>query len=297
MSASPREYRIEHAAELRRIVLAVAVDAHRDVVAVLEREAEAGLHGAADAEVERQPQDARAARARAARPSRRSSRRRRRRCRAPGRTHAARRSRRPIASSSFRAGTIATRRSSRSRGSAAGGAAVAAGPVAAGFTRPRVASEEDADPSPPGRDERSLQRRRPTAARASAGREPASGTARASGRSCASGPESAPPSVQATTRCARATPSRAAFSRSQPCRSASERDRRPRPRAGPVRGAGAPPRECGQEEERAGCARGSTPCAGPRARARSRAARRRRGSTMTRSPCRCARQHSSRSSW
>src|SRR5690349_20421324 len=59
-----------------------------------------------------------------------------------------------IASSSLSAGTIATRRSSRSLGSAAGGAAVATGPVAAGFTRLSVASEDDTRPSPPARDER-----------------------------------------------------------------------------------------------------------------------------------------------
>ena len=41
-------------------MLPVAVDLHRDVVAVLEREAIAGLHRAADAEVERQPDDVRA---------------------------------------------------------------------------------------------------------------------------------------------------------------------------------------------------------------------------------------------
>ena len=52
------QHRCEHAVELRGIVLAVAVDAYRDVVVVLEREAEAGLHCAADAEVERQPQHA-----------------------------------------------------------------------------------------------------------------------------------------------------------------------------------------------------------------------------------------------
>ena len=62
MSASPREHRLEDATELRRVVLAVAVDAHGDVVAVLEREPEARLHGAADAEVERQAQHVRALR-------------------------------------------------------------------------------------------------------------------------------------------------------------------------------------------------------------------------------------------
>ncbi len=40
-------------------MLAVAVDTHRKVVAVLEGEAKAGLHRAADTEVERQPQHAR----------------------------------------------------------------------------------------------------------------------------------------------------------------------------------------------------------------------------------------------
>ena len=43
-----------------RVVLAVAVEADGDLVAVLERVLEAGLDGAADAEVERQPDDRRA---------------------------------------------------------------------------------------------------------------------------------------------------------------------------------------------------------------------------------------------
>ena len=41
---------------MARVVLPVAVDLDRDVVAVLERELVAGLHGAADPEVERVPQ-------------------------------------------------------------------------------------------------------------------------------------------------------------------------------------------------------------------------------------------------
>ncbi len=60
MSASPREHRREHGSELGRVVLAVAVDAHGEVVAALEGEAEAGLDGAADAEVEREPEHVRA---------------------------------------------------------------------------------------------------------------------------------------------------------------------------------------------------------------------------------------------
>ena len=69
-SASRRRCRPRRAAPARgsaraaRVVLPVAVDADGDVVAVLVREAEAGLHGAADAEVERQPEDDRALRRR-----------------------------------------------------------------------------------------------------------------------------------------------------------------------------------------------------------------------------------------
>ena len=48
------QHRLEDPRELRRIVLPVSVDADSDVEAVLERETEARLHGAADAEVERQ---------------------------------------------------------------------------------------------------------------------------------------------------------------------------------------------------------------------------------------------------
>ena len=60
MSVSPRSDRLDDRGELRRIVLAVAVDADSEVEVVLERVAEAGLHGAADAEVERQAQHPRA---------------------------------------------------------------------------------------------------------------------------------------------------------------------------------------------------------------------------------------------
>ena len=51
-------------AELSRVVLAVAVEPHGEVVAPLPREAEAGLDGPADPEVERQPDDVRAGRGR-----------------------------------------------------------------------------------------------------------------------------------------------------------------------------------------------------------------------------------------
>ena len=54
MSASPASERRDDCGELLRVVLPVAVDADGEVEAVLERVAEAGLHGAADAEVERQ---------------------------------------------------------------------------------------------------------------------------------------------------------------------------------------------------------------------------------------------------
>ena len=47
--------------DVARIVLPVAVDLHGDVIAVLERELIAGLHGAADPEVERVADDPRAA--------------------------------------------------------------------------------------------------------------------------------------------------------------------------------------------------------------------------------------------
>ena len=61
MSASPRA-RGRAATASWRVVLAVAVDLHGELVAVLERVAEAGLDGAADAEVERQAEDVRARR-------------------------------------------------------------------------------------------------------------------------------------------------------------------------------------------------------------------------------------------
>ena len=51
------EQRGEDLRQLTRVVLAVSVDLHRDVVAVLEREAVAGLHRAADAEVVGQADD------------------------------------------------------------------------------------------------------------------------------------------------------------------------------------------------------------------------------------------------
>src|SRR5256885_912603 len=59
-----REHRLEDRAELLRVVLAVAVEAYGEVEAVLVGVAEAGLDGAADPEVERQPDHLRAARAR-----------------------------------------------------------------------------------------------------------------------------------------------------------------------------------------------------------------------------------------
>ena len=57
MSASPRRTGASSFAELGRVVLAVAVEPDGELVAVLERVLEAGLDGAADAEVEREPDD------------------------------------------------------------------------------------------------------------------------------------------------------------------------------------------------------------------------------------------------
>jgi hypothetical protein len=54
------EKRREDHAQLPGVVLTVAVDLNGDVEAVGERVAVAGLHGAADAEVEREPQHSRA---------------------------------------------------------------------------------------------------------------------------------------------------------------------------------------------------------------------------------------------
>ena len=54
MSASPAIDGREQLRDLGGVVLAVAVEADRELVAVLERVPEAGLHGAADAEVERE---------------------------------------------------------------------------------------------------------------------------------------------------------------------------------------------------------------------------------------------------
>ena len=88
-----REHRRENRGELRRIVLPVPVDLHRQVVAALEREPEPGLNGAADPEVEREPQNVGAAVRLRSRPSGPPSRRRPRRCRSPGRTLESRRSR------------------------------------------------------------------------------------------------------------------------------------------------------------------------------------------------------------
>ena len=61
MSASPASTGSSSAPSCDGVVLAVAVDAHRELEAVLERVAEAGLDRAADPEVERQPDDVRAA--------------------------------------------------------------------------------------------------------------------------------------------------------------------------------------------------------------------------------------------
>ncbi len=57
----PGKDRGQDCRELARIVLAVAVDLHRNVVAALEGEPVAGLDGAADPEVEREPEDVGAA--------------------------------------------------------------------------------------------------------------------------------------------------------------------------------------------------------------------------------------------
>ena len=53
MSASPASTGSTSRGDLARVVLAVAVEPHGELEAVLERVAEAGLHGAADPEVER----------------------------------------------------------------------------------------------------------------------------------------------------------------------------------------------------------------------------------------------------
>ena len=57
MSASAARGGSSSLCDLARVVLAVAVDLHRALVAVVERVPEAGVHGAADAEVERQVDD------------------------------------------------------------------------------------------------------------------------------------------------------------------------------------------------------------------------------------------------
>ena len=56
---------VQQVGDVARVVLAVAVDLHGDVVAVLERVLVARLDRAADAEVERMADDARAGGARA----------------------------------------------------------------------------------------------------------------------------------------------------------------------------------------------------------------------------------------
>ena len=64
MSASPREHGLDQLRQLGGVVLAVAVEPDRELVAVLERVHEARLDGAADPEVEREPNDRRAGRGR-----------------------------------------------------------------------------------------------------------------------------------------------------------------------------------------------------------------------------------------
>jgi hypothetical protein len=58
----PREHRLDEAGDLARVVLAVAVEPDGELEAVRERVLEARLHGAPDAEVERQTDDVRARR-------------------------------------------------------------------------------------------------------------------------------------------------------------------------------------------------------------------------------------------
>ncbi len=83
--------RSDELAELGRVVLAVAVEPHRQLVAALPGVAEPGLDGAADPEVEREPDHMRPGRGGEPRRCGRSSRPRRRRPRARGRAPSARR--------------------------------------------------------------------------------------------------------------------------------------------------------------------------------------------------------------
>ena len=114
MSASPRSSGSRSSPSCDGIVLAVAVDAHGDVVVVLEREREAGLHGTADAEVERQaqrrtrPSRPRRSAVRSLEPSSITTTSR------PGSNARSSSMTRCTVCSSFSAGTIATRRSSAS---------------------------------------------------------------------------------------------------------------------------------------------------------------------------------------
>ena len=82
-----------------------------------------------------------------------------------------------------------------------------------------------------------------------------------------------------------------AFSRSQPCRERERARCRARPRGGPARAGAAAGRRTPSARRSGGCARGSTPSAGPAARARSRGARRRRDRRAIRRPRSRARQH------
>ena len=121
MSASPASDGRDDVGELRRVVLAVAVDAHGELVALLPGVAEAGLDGAADAEVERQPEHVRAARPRATsavrsvEPSETTTTSR------PGSNARSSSSTRPMFRSSLKAGTIAIRRSAASCATGAAG--------------------------------------------------------------------------------------------------------------------------------------------------------------------------------
>ena len=85
------QHGLDQLRQLRRVVLAVAVEPDRELVAVRERVHEAGLDGAADPEVEREPDDRRARRRPRARRCDRRSRRRSRRRRGEGRRRGSRR--------------------------------------------------------------------------------------------------------------------------------------------------------------------------------------------------------------
>jgi hypothetical protein len=59
LQVRPGAQLVEQLCDVARVVLTVAVDLDRDVISVLQGEQVAGLHGAADAEVERQAEDPR----------------------------------------------------------------------------------------------------------------------------------------------------------------------------------------------------------------------------------------------